>query len=174
MTAITSAAAPRSKEHVLATIHQAFVVPVVRVKNPDEALCAAEGMVRAGHPILELTLTVPDALATIEEMKRRFGNNLIVGAGTVLNTEDCEAAILAGARFIVSPSTSVKVIEVARSRGIVSMPGALTPTEVLTAWEAGADVIKIFPADAAGALSTFEVSWRHFQLFGTCLRVESI
>lgn len=150
MTAITSDTLPQSKDQVLAAIHQAFVIPVVRVNNPEEALCAAEGMVHAGHPILELTLTVPNALATIQEMKRRYGANLIVGAGTVLNTEDCEASILAGAQFIVSPSTNVKVIEVARSHGIVSMPGALTPTEVLTAWEAGADVIKIFPADAVG------------------------
>ena len=150
MTATTPETVPRSKEQVLAAIHQAFVVPVVRVNSPDEALCAAEGMVYAGHPILELTLTVPNAIATIVEMKRRFGSKLIVGAGTVLNTKDCEAAILAGAEFIVSPSMDVKVIEAASSRGIVSMPGALTPTEVLAASEAGADVIKIFPADAVG------------------------
>jgi 2-dehydro-3-deoxyphosphogluconate aldolase/(4S)-4-hydroxy-2-oxoglutarate aldolase len=150
VTTIRSDAGPRSKEQVLAAIHEAFVVPVVRVNDSEEALCAAEGMVLAGHPILELTLTVPNALATIEEMTRRFGRSLIVGAGTVLNSEDCEAAIHSGAQFIVSPSTSAQVIKLARSRGVVCMPGAFTPTEVLTAWEAGADVVKIFPADAVG------------------------
>jgi 2-dehydro-3-deoxyphosphogluconate aldolase / (4S)-4-hydroxy-2-oxoglutarate aldolase len=139
-----------TKEQVLAAIHEAIVVPVVRVNTWDEAICAAEGMVRAGHSTLELTLTVPNAIKLIEEINQRFAGQLIVGAGTVLTPEDCHAAILAGAQFIVSPSTSMKVIETARSHGIVSMPGAFTPTEIQAASEAGADVIKIFPADAVG------------------------
>jgi 2-dehydro-3-deoxyphosphogluconate aldolase/(4S)-4-hydroxy-2-oxoglutarate aldolase len=95
-------------------------------------------------------LTVPNALKVVEEVTRRFGQELIVGAGTVLNIEDCEAAIQAGAQFIVSPATDPKVIKVSRQQGIVSMPGALTPTEVLIAMQSGADLVKIFPADTAG------------------------
>ena len=150
MTVITSNATHPSKEQVLAVMRQSAIIPVVRVNDSEEAICAAEGMVRARYPLLELTLTVPNAFRIIEEMTRRFGNELIVGAGTVLNAEDCNAAILAGAQFIVSPSTNARVIEIARSQGLVSMPGALSPTEVLTAWQAGADLIKIFPADAVG------------------------
>ncbi len=150
MAALTSDALHRSKEEVLEAIRQAAIIPVVRVNDSEEAICSAEGMIRAKHPILELTLTVPNALKTIEKLTRRFGSELIVGAGTVLTSEECNAAILAGAQFIVSPSTNVKVIEMARSRDVVSIPGAFTPTDVATALAAEADLIKIFPADTAG------------------------
>ena len=140
----------RPKEEVLAAIRSCAIVPVVRVDDADEAMCAAEGIVRARHPILELTLTVPNALPIIEELSRRFGGDLIVGAGTVLNPADCKAALLAGAQFLVSPSTDVSVIHAANEQGVACISGALTPTEILTASQAGADIVKIFPAGAVG------------------------
>lgn len=140
----------RSKEEVLAAIRSCAIVPVVRVDDAEEAMCAAEGIVRARHPILELTLTVPNAFLIIEELSRRFGGDLIVGAGTVLNSAACNTALLAGAQFLVSPSTDVSVIQTANEQDVVCISGALTPTEILTASQAGADTVKIFPAGAVG------------------------
>jgi 2-dehydro-3-deoxyphosphogluconate aldolase / (4S)-4-hydroxy-2-oxoglutarate aldolase len=140
----------RRSKAVRATVCQCAIVPVLRVDTWEEAICAAEGIVLGKHPILEVTLTIPNAVELIKELAGRFGKDLIVGAGTVLNAGECRGAIQAGAQFIVSPSTELQVIEVAQEHGVLCMPGALTPTEVSSAWQAGADVIKIFPADAAG------------------------
>jgi 2-dehydro-3-deoxyphosphogluconate aldolase / (4S)-4-hydroxy-2-oxoglutarate aldolase len=142
-----------SREKVLATIRRTFLIPVVRVDGPEQAACAAEGVVLGGHPLIEMTLTIPGALKIIEHLATRYGDSLFVGAGTVMDLETCRAAIQAGASFIVSPSTDPKVIELAREGGVVSMPGALTPTEVALAWQAGADLVKIFPADTMGGPS---------------------
>lgn len=139
-----------SKESVLDAIRRTYLIPVVRVDHREEAICAAEAVVLAGHPLVEMTLTVPGALKIIEDLTARFGGELIIGAGTVLDLETCHAAISAGARFIVSPSTDPAIIELAHDNEILSMPGALTPTEVVTAWRAGADLVKIFPAGTAG------------------------
>ncbi len=144
-----------SREQVLSAIRRTFLIPVVRVESPEQAMCAGEATVLAGHPVVEVTLTIPGALKTIEELSVRYGNDLYVGAGTVLNLDDCRAAISAGARFIVSPSTDTKIIELTRESGIVSMPGALTPTEISVAWQAGADLVKIFPAGAMGGPAYF-------------------
>lgn len=139
-----------SKQQVLSAIRRTFLIPVLRVEIAEQAMCAGDATVLAGHPVIEVTLTTPGALQTIEELSVRYGDDLYVGAGTVLNLDDCRAAISAGARFIVSPSTDTKIIELARESDVVSMPGALTPTEISVAWQAGADLVKIFPAGTMG------------------------
>lgn len=146
--ALFAARHPRSK--VLDAIRREAFISIVRVDSRDHALCAAEGISRAGFSLIEMTLTIPGALDIIQETVSRFGDRLIVGAGTILHPDICRAAISAGAAFIVSPSTDPEVIEVARAHDTVCIPGAQTPTEVVAGWRAGADMIKIFPAGLAG------------------------
>jgi 2-dehydro-3-deoxyphosphogluconate aldolase / (4S)-4-hydroxy-2-oxoglutarate aldolase len=126
------------------------VIPVVRVSTREQAICAVEGIIEAGIPMVEITLTVPGAIQIIEDLAIKYGPKLLIGAGTVLDAETCRTAILAGAEFIVSPVFDVRVVESARRYGKTCMPGALTPTEALVAWEAGADLVKIFPCGSVG------------------------
>lgn len=130
-------------------IEEIGVVPCARVNSPDHARFAAETICAAGIPILEVPLTVPRALEVIEELAKRFPD-LVVGAGTVLNAEDARRSIGAGARFITSPGFVPEVVAEARKANVVVFPGALTPSEVIAAWNAGADFVKIFPAGTAG------------------------
>jgi len=104
-------------------------------------------------PVLEITMTVPGALSVMEQVGRRFGSDVVLGAGTVLDAETARACILAGARFVVSPALDLATIEMCRRYSVAVMPGALTPTEVVAAWSAGADVVKIFPCGALGGAS---------------------
>lgn len=120
---------------------------------PEDAFCAAEGIVAGGLPIIEVTLTIPDALAVIRELRVRFGSSLLLGAGTVLGEAACTAAIDAGAEFIVSPAFEPSVINVARSAGTAVIPGALTPTEIYHAAKSGANAVKVFPGNALGGAS---------------------
>lgn len=106
-----------------------------------------------GINIAEITLTVPNAVSIIKELSTRYGDDLLVGAGTVLDTESCRAALDAGAEFIVSPALDVEVVKLARQHGKITMPGALTPTEVLAAWKSGADFVKVFPCNSVGGPS---------------------
>jgi 2-dehydro-3-deoxyphosphogluconate aldolase/(4S)-4-hydroxy-2-oxoglutarate aldolase len=142
-----------SKEKTLALIRDVAVIPVVRVSTREQAICAVEGTMDAGIPVVEITLTVPGAIQIIEELAIRYGQKLLVGAGTVLDAETCRLAVLAGAEFIVSPTFDVRVLEMARRYGKICMPGALTPTEALVAWQAGADLVKIFPCNSVGGPS---------------------
>ena len=135
---------------VLRRINEVGIVPVVRAGSVDEALRAVAAIKDGGVPVLEITMTVPGALRVIEEAVARYGEEVLVGAGTVLDPETARACIAAGARFVVSPSLNLATIELCHRYGIAVMPGALTPTEVLTAWQAGADVVKVFPCDAMG------------------------
>jgi 2-dehydro-3-deoxyphosphogluconate aldolase/(4S)-4-hydroxy-2-oxoglutarate aldolase len=139
-----------SKEKALALIRETVVIPVVRVATREQAMCAVEGISAAGIGIVEITLTVPGALEIITEITRTYGERLLVGAGTVLDAENCRLAALAGAEFIVSPGFDARVIEMAHHHGKACIPGALTPTEVLAAWRAGGDLIKIFPCGSVG------------------------
>jgi 2-dehydro-3-deoxyphosphogluconate aldolase / (4S)-4-hydroxy-2-oxoglutarate aldolase len=125
----------------------------VRVSTREQAICAVDGIMAAGIPIVEITLTVPGAIQIIADLAAKYGQNLLVGAGTVLDAETCRLAVLAGAEFIVSPAFDARVLEVARTYGKISMPGALTPTEALVAWQAGADLVKIFPCNSVGGPS---------------------
>jgi 2-dehydro-3-deoxyphosphogluconate aldolase / (4S)-4-hydroxy-2-oxoglutarate aldolase len=139
-----------TKEKALAKIREIGLVPIVRVPTEEAAVRAAEAIAQGGIGIAEVTMTVPGALRVMEGVAARYGDKVLLGAGTVLDTETCRAAILAGAEFIVTPVLDVRVIELARRYGKPIFPGALTPTEVLTAWQAGADIVKVFPCGNMG------------------------
>lgn len=135
---------------VLEWIREVGIVPVVRATSAAEALDAVEAIRAGGIPILEITLTVPGAVQIIGELSRRIGDAALIGAGTVLDAESAQACFDAGARFIVSPSLDIPTIEICRRLGVAVFAGALTPTEIVTAWKAGAHAVKIFPANAVG------------------------
>jgi 2-dehydro-3-deoxyphosphogluconate aldolase / (4S)-4-hydroxy-2-oxoglutarate aldolase len=141
------------KIQVLQTIRDVGIIPVVRAQSADEAMKAIDAIRAGGVSLLEITMTVPGALGVIEEVSQRYGAEALVGAGTVLDGETARACILAGAQFIVSPSLDLETIAVCRRYGVAVMPGALTPTEVVQAWTAGADFVKVFPAGALGGAS---------------------
>lgn len=126
------------------------IVPVVRASSADEARLAVEAVSEGGIPIVEITMTVPGAVDIIRELVKTTGSNLLVGAGTVLNPEAAMRCLDAGAQFLVSPGLNVATIELAAREGKLMMAGALTPTEVITAWEAGSDFVKIFPCGQVG------------------------
>ena len=139
-----------NKEDVLRRIREVGIVPVVRASSADEALQAIEAIKAGGISILEITMTVPRAVSVIERVTASYGDDVIVGAGTVLDAETARACILAGAQFVVSPALNVETISCCRRYSVAVMPGALTPTEVLQGWTAGADFVKVFPAGALG------------------------
>jgi 2-dehydro-3-deoxyphosphogluconate aldolase/(4S)-4-hydroxy-2-oxoglutarate aldolase len=141
------------KEHVLQTIRDVGIIPVVRAQSVDEAMMAIDAIRAGGVSLLEITMTVPGAVGVIERVSQRYGADAVVGAGTVLDGETARACILAGAQFIVSPSLNLETIEVCRKHEVAVLPGALTPTEVVQAWTAGADFVKVFPAGAVGGAS---------------------
>jgi len=141
------------KEEVLQRIVEVGLVPVVRASSAEEAEQAVEAIKAGGVPVLEITMTVPKAVDVIAQVVERYGDGAIVGAGTVLDAETARACILAGAQFIVSPSLNLGVIELCRRYSVAVLPGALTPTEVVTAWQAGADMVKVFPCGALGGAS---------------------
>lgn len=142
-----------NKSEVLKHIAEIGIVPVVRASSADEAMRVVDAIKEGGINVLEITMTVPGAIHVIEEVAKRFGQELIVGAGTVLDAETARACMLAGAQFIVSPALNLNTIEMCRRYSIAVMPGALTPTEVITAWQAGADMVKVFPCNAMGGAS---------------------
>src|SRR5918911_1631372 len=139
-----------NKDYVLSRIREVGIVPVVRASSADQALQAIEAIKAGGIPILEITMTVPRAVSVIERVTASYGDDVIVGAGTVLDAETARACILAGAQFVVSPALDLETISCCRTYGVAVMPGALTPTEVVQAWAAGADFVKVFPAGAMG------------------------
>jgi 2-dehydro-3-deoxyphosphogluconate aldolase/(4S)-4-hydroxy-2-oxoglutarate aldolase len=138
-----------SKE-ILAFISEVGIVPIVRTSSAEGAIEAVEAIYAGGVRAAEITMTVPGAIHALEKLADRFGGKLILGAGTVLDPETARACMLAGAEFFVTPSLRLSTIEMAKRYSKVICPGALTPTEVLTAWEAGADVVKIFPCGNVG------------------------
>ena len=123
---------------------------VVRAPDPAGLVEVIRALAAGGVTVAEVTLTVPNALDVVREAKLALGDSVLLGAGTVLDPETCRAALLAGAEFIVSPTLNLEVIRVCRRYDKLVMPGAFTPTEVLAAWEAGADVVKVFPAEVVG------------------------
>lgn len=139
-----------SKEKAIATIREVGLVPIVRAPSPEDALRAAEAIIEGGVGIAEITMTVPNAIRVMERVVEKFGDKVLLGAGTILDPESCRAALLAGAEFIVTPALDVRVIETARRYSKTVVPGALTPTEIMTAWQAGADLVKIFPCGPVG------------------------
>jgi len=138
-----------NREDAKARIEEVGIFPGIRVKSADQALYAAETLFHAGIPVVEITMTVPDAVEVIRKLALGFPD-LVVGAGTVLDKETAERCLDAGARFLTSTGLVLEVIEAARKANVVSIPGALTPTEVIAAWKAGADFVKIFPTAPVG------------------------
>jgi len=137
-------------EQTLDRIGEIGIIPVVRATSSEHALEAVEAIEAGGIPVVEITMTVPNAISTIREVRARSGERVLVGAGTVSNAEQARACLDAGAQFLVSPGLAVSVLELARTLGVLAIPGALTPTEVMAASEAGARAIKIFPCGSVG------------------------
>lgn len=141
------------KAEVLSKIRDVGVMPVIRAGSADEAARMIDAIRAGGISVLEITMTVPGAVDLIREVVRRVGSDAVVGAGTVLDAETADECIDAGARFVVSPALDLDMVSAVKRRGVAVIPGALTPTEVVTAYRAGADIVKIFPASAAGGPS---------------------
>ena len=139
-----------SIEHAIQRIQEIGIVPVVRAANVDEARRVIDAIHSGGIPIIEVTMTVPNAPAIIQELARHYGDSVLTGAGTVTTAAQAQICLDAGAQFLVSPGLSVAVLKTAAQRGILAIPGALTPTELMAALEAGAKLIKIFPCGSAG------------------------
>jgi 2-dehydro-3-deoxyphosphogluconate aldolase / (4S)-4-hydroxy-2-oxoglutarate aldolase len=138
------------KAQVLARIRAGGLVPVIRTPTAEDAIAISEALQAVAITSLEITLTVPNALEVIRTLSKRFGDKLLLGAGTVLDAKAAEACVAAGATFIVSPGLDVDTVAYCRKADVAVLPGALTPTEIIAAWKAGADIVKIFPASAVG------------------------
>jgi 2-dehydro-3-deoxyphosphogluconate aldolase/(4S)-4-hydroxy-2-oxoglutarate aldolase len=139
-----------NKQEVLRRIKESGIVPVIRASSPKEAENIVETVLTDGFKVFEITMTVPDAPAVIKRLSEKFGDEVVIGAGTVLDAETARHCLEAGAKFIVTPCLIVKIIEFCKEKEILICAGTLTPTEIYTAWAAGADVVKVFPVSAMG------------------------
>jgi 2-dehydro-3-deoxyphosphogluconate aldolase/(4S)-4-hydroxy-2-oxoglutarate aldolase len=137
------------KSEVLWALAEIGLVPVLRAESEDQALKLAAAIADGGVTVLEVTMTVPGAIRVMRRLAKERPD-ILIGAGTVLDPETARICILEGAQFVVSPALNTKTIEMCHRYGVAVLPGALTPTEIVTAWEAGADVVKVFPASALG------------------------
>ncbi|HXR76105.1 MAG TPA: bifunctional 4-hydroxy-2-oxoglutarate aldolase/2-dehydro-3-deoxy-phosphogluconate aldolase [Bryobacteraceae bacterium] len=131
-------------------IRELGIVPIVRTTDADSAIRSVEAICEGGIPCAEITMTVDGAIHALERVADKLGDRIILGAGTVLDPETARACMLAGAEFFVTPSLNLKTIEIVKRYSKAAFPGALTPTEIVTAWQAGADAIKVFPCSALG------------------------
>ncbi len=139
-----------NKQQVRSRIEEIGIVPVVRASSPREACIAAEAVCKGGIPIVEITMTVPGAVELIRELAKSCGAEVLIGAGTVLNAEDARRCLDAGAQFLVSPGFNRATVELAARESKLIMAGALTPTEIIEAWTAGSDLVKVFPCGHVG------------------------
>lgn len=139
-----------NKQIIVEEVIKRKAVAVLRIKEPDKLKKVIEALYEGGLSVAEITMTVPNAIELIEKLSNELDNNTIIGVGSVLNKDVAEAAIKAGAKYVVSPIFKKEIIETAHKYDIPSMPGCFTPTEIQTAYEAGADIIKVFPADVLG------------------------
>lgn len=139
-----------TRQQIKAAMVDIGIVPVVRTTSAETAIRAIEAIYRGGIRSAEITMTVPGAVRALEKVADQFGDKIVLGAGTVLDPETARICMLAGAQFFVTPSLKTATIEMANRYSKVICPGALTPTEVLTAWEAGADIVKVFPCGNVG------------------------
>lgn len=137
-------------DQVIKKISEIGIIPVVRAGTAKQAGCAIEAIRAGGIPIVEITMTVPDAPSLIQEVVKRYGDKVLVGAGTVLTSEQADACLNAGAQFLVSPGLSIPVLQMAKAREKLAIPGALTPTEIMAASGYGAQLIKVFPCGSVG------------------------
>ncbi|WP_422925097.1 bifunctional 4-hydroxy-2-oxoglutarate aldolase/2-dehydro-3-deoxy-phosphogluconate aldolase [Singulisphaera sp. PoT] len=138
------------RDATLKRILDGGIVAVVRAESGESLVKVVKALAEGGVTAAEITFTVPDAVEVIKQVRKEIGDEIVLGAGTVLDTETARVALLAGAEYIVSPIVNLDVIRLCRRYDKVIMPGAFTPTEVVAAWEAGADIIKVFPADIGG------------------------
>lgn len=139
-----------SKDLHLTRVLNSGIVAVIRAKSGELLVDVAEALLDGGVDVMELTFTVPQAHRVLERVADKIGDRILLGAGTVLDAETARVAMLAGAEFVVSPSTHLDVIQICRRYSKLVMPGAMTPTEVVTAWQAGADIVKVFPSEITG------------------------
>jgi 2-dehydro-3-deoxyphosphogluconate aldolase/(4S)-4-hydroxy-2-oxoglutarate aldolase len=139
-----------SSNEDLARVLKTGIVAILRFSSSDQLANVARALFEGGVDVIEVTLTIPNALEVLAAVKKDLGSRVLLGAGTVLDPQTARAAVLAGAEFIVSPSLNPEVIRLCHRYDKVVMPGAFTPTEILAAWEAGADVVKVFPSDCVG------------------------
>jgi len=157
-------------EEVVRKIGEIGVIPVVRASTVDEANRAVEAICAGGIPVVEITMTVPNAISVIRELVQRHGGDVLIGAGTVTNAEQAESCVRAGAQFLVSPGLALSVLSVARVHNRLAIPGALTPTELMNAQEQGAGLVKIFPCGNVGGpkyLKSLKAPFPHAQLIPT-------
>jgi 2-dehydro-3-deoxyphosphogluconate aldolase/(4S)-4-hydroxy-2-oxoglutarate aldolase len=159
-----------TKQQILSSIIDIGIVPVVRTTSAESAIRAVEAIYHGGIRAAEITMTVPGAIRALEKVADALGDKIVLGAGTVLDAETARIAMLAGAEFFVSPSLRLAMIEMAQRYSKVVMPGALTPTEVQTAWEAGADIVKIFPCGNLGGpkyIKALRAPFPHIEMIPT-------
>jgi len=159
-----------SVDEVIQRIAEIGIVPVVRAASVEEANRAVEAICAGGIPIVEITMTVPNAVSVIREVAKQRGHDVLIGAGTVITAEQAEACLNAGARFLVSPGLSVAALEVAKRHSKLAIPGALTPTELMAAQEHGAKLVKIFPCGNVGGakyLKSLRAPFPHASLIPT-------
>lgn len=140
-------------DEVKAQLEAVGLLPVLRAKSIPEAHALVEAIYAGGVTVIEVTMTVPGAIDLLRDLKAKYGSKVLLGSGTVTTAAQAQATIEAGAEFVLSPSLHLDVIAKTKELGKVSIPGALTPTEVITAWEAGADYVKVFPCSAMGGPS---------------------
>ena len=140
----------QDKQAVRAEIVRVGIVPVVRAASAEAALAASRAMAAGGIPVVEVTMTVPGAVEVIAELHRTCGAELLIGAGTVLDAAAARRCIDAGARFLVSPGFDLATVQLANAEGVLMLAGSLTPTEIITAWKAGSDFVKVFPCGNVG------------------------
>src|SRR5437870_3758661 len=139
-----------TKETQLRQVLDSGIVAVVRSPDSQQLVETVRALVDGGVNVVEITMTVPDALDVVRQVRKALGDRILLGAGTILDPETARAALLAGAEFLVAPTLNLDVIRLCQRYDKLVMPGAFTPTEILTAWEAGADIVKVFPADVVG------------------------
>ncbi len=159
-----------TRQQILSFITDIGIVPVVRTTSAENAVKAVEAIYKGGIRAAEITMTVPGAIRALEKVADALGDKIVLGAGTVLDPETVRATMLAGAEFFVSPSLKLATIEMVRRYSKVVMPGALTPTEVLTAWDAGADIVKIFPCGNVGGpkyIKALRAPFPHIEMIPT-------
>src|SRR6201995_4318068 len=137
------------KEQIIERLREIGLVPVLRAEREEQALGIAAAIAAGGVTVLEITMTVPGAIRVMSRLTKERPD-ILIGAGTVLDAETARMCMLEGAQFVVSPALNLQTIEMCHRYSIPVLPGALTPTEVITAWQAGADVVKVFPASAMG------------------------
>lgn len=143
-------ATPRSRQETVAGLREIGIIPVIRADSTETAARIVDTLVEAGLGVIEVTMTVPDALGVIASVAGRFGRRIVLGAGTVTDADTARRVVEAGAEFIVTPCLVPEVVAVARAVSVAVLPGALSPTEVFTAFQAGADLVKVFPAQSVG------------------------